>query len=168
MHLPFSGTPCQFPLPASGCRFDIPSPISSQSMSIRRLSILTIGIVLYPGLARAQSQSPIAAGAAPSVSVSFGYSSVSLGMTPSSRVALNGLDASAATDFVSRIGVKLDVGYARASDVFASGRHSDVLNYLGGPVVRLSRRRRFAAYAQGLLGGRQGYGARPAHGRRIR
>lgn len=131
-------------------------------MSTRRLSILTLCVVLYPGLARAQS--PIAAGAAPSVGVSLGYSSVSLGMTPSSRVALNGLDASATTDFLSRIGAKLDVGYGRASNVFASGRHSDVLYYLGGPVVRLSRRKRFAAYAQGLLGGARVTGPVPLAG----
>ena len=131
-------------------------------MSISRLSILTLGIVLYPGLARAQS--PIAAGAAPNVSVSLGYSSVSLGMTPSSRVALNGLETSAATDFLSRVGAKLDVGYARASNVFASGRDSDVLYYLGGPVVRLSRRKGFAAYAQGLLGGARVTGPVPLTG----
>ena len=131
-------------------------------MSIRRHSSLTLCIVLYPGLARAQS--PIAAGAAPNVSVSLGYSAVSLGMTPSSQVPLNGLDASAATDFLSRIGAKLDVGYSRASNVFASGRHSDVLNYLGGPVVRLSRSKKFAAYAQGLLGGARVTGPVPVAG----
>ena len=133
-------------------------------MSIRRLSILTLGIVLYPGLARAQS--PIAAGTAPSVSVSLGYSAVSLGMTPSSRVALNGLDASATTDFLSRIGAKLDVGYARASNVFARIPRRFEL-------ARRTRRSSFAAQEVRRLrsrvtGRRPGYGARPGRGRGIR
>ncbi|HXY25846.1 MAG TPA: hypothetical protein VEI73_14415 [Candidatus Acidoferrum sp.] len=87
------------------------------------------------------------------MNVSLGSSYVSMGMTPSSRAGLNGLDASAEAGFLTRIGLKLDVGYARAWNVFGSGQHSDVLNYLGGPVLHLSRRKGFAAYVQGLLGG---------------
>lgn len=161
-HLPISRTFCQLPLAVSSCTLNTPGPIAGQSMSLRRFTFLTIAIVLHPGLARAQS--PVAAAAAPNVSASFGYSAMSLGLAPSSRVVLNGLDASASSDFLSRIGLKLDVGYARAWNALGSGRHSDVLSYLGGPVVRLSRQRRFAAYAQGLLGGARVTGPVPVTG----
>lgn len=129
-------------------------------MSIRRLGILTVCVVLCCGSARAQS--PVAAGTAPSVNVSLGTEYVGLGMTPSSQVGLIGLDASAEGDFLKRIGLKLDVGYARAGNVFASGRHSDVLSYLGGPVLHLWRREGFAVYVQGLLGGARVTGPAPA------
>lgn len=119
-------------------------------------------MALYPGAARAQS--PVAAGTAPSVDVSLGTSYVSLGMTPSSQVGLVGLDASGEADLLKRIGIKLDVGYARAANVFTSGRHSDVLNYLGGPVLHFSRREGFAAYVQGLVGGARVTGPAPATG----
>lgn len=85
-------------------------------------------------------------------------------VTPSSRIWLNGLDASTEADFLSRIGVKIDVGYARAWNVFGTDHHSDVLNYLGGPVVHLSRRKRFAAYVQGLVGGARVTGLVPLTG----
>jgi len=131
-------------------------------MSIRPLGILALCVVLHPGLSHAQS--PVAAGGGPSVNVSLGSSYVSMGVTSSSRVALNGLDASTEADFLSRVGLKIDVGYARAWNVFGSGRHSDVLNYLGGPVVRLSRRKGFAAYVQGLVGGARITGPVPLTG----
>jgi len=85
-------------------------------------------------------------------------------MNPSSRLGLNGADASAEADFLKRIGIKLDVGYARAWNAFGSGRPSDVLNYLGGPVVHLSRREGFAAYVQGLVGGARIKGPVPLTG----
>jgi len=131
-------------------------------MSMRPLKIFALCLLLYPGLARAQS--PVAAGVGPTMNVSIGPSYVSLGLTPSSRVALNGLDASAEASFLSHIGLKLDVGYARAWNALGSGRHSDLLNYFGGPVVHLSRRNRFSAYVQGLVGGARVTGPVPLAG----
>jgi len=136
-------------------------------MSIRPLRILTLCTVLYAGFLYpepARAQSPVAAGTGPSVNVSLGSSYVSMGMTSSSRVDLNGLDASAEADFLARIGVKIDVGYARAWNVFGSGQHSDVLNYLGGPVFHFSRRKGFTAYVEGLVGGARVTGPVPLTG----
>jgi opacity protein-like surface antigen len=98
------------------------------------------------------------------MNVSLGASYVSMGMTPSPRVGLNGLDASVEASFLRRIGLKLDVGYARAWNVLGSGRHSDVLSYLGGPVIHLSRREGFTAYVQGLVGGARVTGVVPLTG----
>jgi hypothetical protein len=131
-------------------------------MNIRAFGIFTLCIALYPGAARAQF--PTAAGSGPSVNVSLGSSYTSLGMTPSSQVGLNGVDTSGEADFLSRVGIKIDVGYARAWNVFGSGRHSDVLDYLGGPVLHLTRRKAFTAYVQGLVGGARVTGPVPLTG----
>jgi len=136
-------------------------------MSIRPLRFLTLCIVLYLGFLYprpARAQSPVAAGAGPSVNASIGPSYVSWGLTPSNRVGLSGLDASAEGSFLRRIGVKVDVGYARAWNVLGSGQHADVLNYLGGPVIHLSRREGFTAYVQGLVGGARITGPVPVTG----
>jgi hypothetical protein len=113
-------------------------------------------IVLYtlfiPIPVMAQVPTPVAN--APSISTSFGYSYVSLDASPSSRVMLNGAEASATVDFRPRLGAKVDVGYVRASNVLGSDRHSDVLSYLVGPVLYYSsRHKRLRTYVQALVGG---------------
>jgi opacity protein-like surface antigen len=45
------------------------------------------------------------------------------------------------------------VGYARASNVLDTGRHSDVLTYLAGPVFHHTVRRSFDSYVHVLVGG---------------
>lgn len=161
--LPISRTFCQFPPPSPSYTFKpLPVQARTKSMSTRPLRILMFCILLYSGSARAQG--PIAAGAGPSMNVSLGPSYVSMGMNSSSRVALNGLDAGAEVGFLTRIGIKLDAGYARAWNVFGSGRHSDILDYLGGPIVHISRRKAFAAYLQGLVGGARITGPVPLAG----
>src|SRR5450755_3317521 len=85
------------------------------------------------------AQSPVAAGRAPVVSVSVGYSYLDFGSMSSDRCGLNGLDASLGVDFIPRLGAKVDLGYVRASNVLDSGRHGDVLSYLVGPVFYPTR-----------------------------
>ena len=101
---------------------------------------------------RGHAQSPLFAGSGPVIEAGVGYSYVNMGIPSSSRFSLNGADASMNIDFSRRFGVKLDLGYARAFDVFGTGHHADVLSYMGGPVFCPVRRRRFSLQAEFLAG----------------
>jgi hypothetical protein len=46
----------------------------------------------------------------------------------------------------------VETSYTRTYGAFGVDRHSDVLAYLGGPVVYPVRRKRFSIYAQALFG----------------
>lgn len=111
---------------------------------------VVLGLSLLPLTAVAQAPAFTAKG--PQVTVAAGYEYVNLPMAPSSHVSLNGADLSLTVDVNARIGIKLDVGYARAANALDSGRHADLLSYLIGPTVYPLRRRKWAAYAQALIG----------------
>jgi len=82
----------------------------------------------------------------------LGYSYVSQPGTQSNRLGLRGADASFTIGF-SRLGITADVGYARASNVLGTGRHSAVFSYLAGPVFHHTVHRRFDSYVHVLAGG---------------
>jgi opacity protein-like surface antigen len=82
----------------------------------------------------------------------LGYSYVSQVQSQSKRLGLRGADASFTIGF-SRLGIKADVGYARASNVLGTGRHSDVFSYLAGPVFHPTIHRSFDTYVHALVGG---------------
>jgi len=74
---------------------------------------------------------------------------------------MNGVGASITGALSPRHGVTVDLSYTRASNVFGTGRHSDVLSYLGGPVFYPTRRRELVTYVHGLLGGAKVSGVIP-------
>ncbi len=84
----------------------------------------------------------------------LGYSYVSQSGSQSNRLGLQGGDASLTIGF-SRLGITADVGYARASNVLGTGRHSAVFTYLAGPVFHHTVHHRFDAYVHVLAGGAQ-------------
>jgi hypothetical protein len=82
----------------------------------------------------------------------LGYSYLSQPGNQSNRLGLRGPDASFTIGF-SRLGLTADVGYAQASNVLGTGRHSAVLTYLAGPVFHHTLHRRFDSYVHVLVGG---------------
>jgi opacity protein-like surface antigen len=82
----------------------------------------------------------------------LGYAYMSPSENQSKRPGLQGVDASFTIGF-SRLGIKADVGYVKASNVLGTGRHSDVLSYVAGPVFHLTTRRNFGTYVHALVGG---------------
>ncbi len=107
------------------------------------------------------AQSPRAAAIGSHINVSLGYSFTSLEVPTVSRTELNGVDAAFTVDVIPHLGARVDVGYVRASDVLNSGKHSDVLSYLAGPVFYPIRHRNLAVFAQGLFGAARVTGAVP-------
>jgi opacity protein-like surface antigen len=109
----------------------------------------------------AEAQYPPAAGIGPLVEGGLGYIYASMDFPSTSRVGMNGLDANMTADFLRTLGVRADVGYARTSNVFNSGHHSDVLNYLAGPVFYPFRRKRLTVCVDLLVGGARVTGRTP-------
>jgi opacity protein-like surface antigen len=99
-----------------------------------------------------RAKTPIAAGKGKMIDVSLGYYYVSSGKSFSSQTGLKGADASFTIRY-SRLGIRADLGYARAANVLGTGRHSDVLSYLVGPVFYPTRHHSFDTYIHALVGG---------------
>jgi opacity protein-like surface antigen len=122
-------------------------------------------LCLFLCAAQTDAQTPTPAGIGPAINLSAGYSYMNLS-SPSSnnRVWLNGADVATTVDFSRHLGVRAELGYARASNVLGSGKHADVLSYLAGPVLYPTRRRHFVTYAHALIGGARVTSAIPAPG----
>ncbi len=99
----------------------------------------------------ASAQSPVRAATGKTIDVSLGYSYVSRGESLSHQSSLSGADTSFTLGY-SRLAIKADVGYTRAANVHGTGRHSDVLSYLLGPVYHPATNRHFDTYLQALVG----------------
>ena len=111
---------------------------------------LSVFLVLARG---AEAQNPVFAGAAPSMEASIGYSYLNVDVPSQNRIAMNGVDASFTADLRRRFGIRFGLGYDRASNVFDTNRHADLLTYMAGPVFYPVRRRRFSVYTHLLAGG---------------
>jgi opacity protein-like surface antigen len=105
-----------------------------------------------PAFKPIRSGSPVAAARTRTIELGLGYSYASQAENQSKRLGLRGLDASA-TIGSSRLGIKAEVGYAQASNVLGTGRHSVVFSYLAGPVFRPTMHRNFDTYVHALVGG---------------
>lgn len=99
-----------------------------------------------------RSEAPIATAKSKTIEMALGYTYLSQPGSQSNRLGLRGADASFTIGF-SRLGITADVGYARASNVLGTGRHSAVLTYLAGPVFHHPVRRNFDTYIHVLVGG---------------
>jgi hypothetical protein len=120
---------------------------------------LVLVLVLFPASAFAQVPSPTGSG--PVITASLGYSYMNLPIPSSTRIGLNGVDASVTANFRSRFGAKFDLNYVRAANVLGTGHHSDVLSYMAGPVFYPINNDRLAVYVQGLVGGFRADGVIP-------
>jgi opacity protein-like surface antigen len=88
---------------------------------------------------------------------------VSHGESLSSPIGLSGGETSI-TGGGSRLSLRADLAYARAPTVPGTGRHTEVLSYLAGPVFRPTIHRNFATYVQTLVGAARVSGPVPLGG----
>jgi len=107
---------------------------------------------------------PVPAARGLRVKASVGYEYMTLAMPSSNRVNLSGVDATLAGSLSPRVGAIVDSSYVRASDVFNSGKHADVLSYLAGPVFYPTRNERLTTFVHGLIGGTRVSGVSPTNG----
>ena len=111
----------------------------------------------------ASAQGPATPARAPLFDLGAGYSYVNMPLG-NSRASLNGADLNLSGYVSNYLGIKLDLGYARDNNVFNTRHNSDVLSYLGGPVIYPFRGRRFALYTEALFGAARVTGPVPAAG----
>lgn len=111
----------------------------------------------------ASAQLPVPAARGKTIDASLGFSYVSRPGGFSNRVGLKGADASFTIGY-SRLGLKADLGYARASNFGGTGRHTDVFTYMAGPVFHPTLHRNFATYIHALGGAARVSGPVPLTG----
>lgn len=111
----------------------------------------------------ASAQSPVAAARGRAIDASLGFSYVNRPGGFSNQVGLHGADASFTIGY-SRLGLRADLGYARGSNFAGTGRHTDVLTYMAGPVFHPTLRRNFATYIHALGGAARVSGPVPLTG----
>lgn len=129
--------------------------------SIRTISILFCFILCATN---ASAQSAVTAGKAKSFDVGLGYAYMSHPGSQSNRIGLNGADASVTIGLYPRLGIRADLGYVRAANVFGTPSHSDVLSFLAGPVFYPTTQRHVSTYIHALLGGARVSGPVPVTG----
>lgn len=111
----------------------------------------------------ASAQLPVPAARGKTIDVSLGFAYESRTGAISNRVGLNGADACFTIGY-SRLGLRVDLGYARASNFEGTGRHTDVLTYMAGPVFHPTMHRNFATYIHALGGAARVSGPVPLTG----
>jgi hypothetical protein len=108
-------------------------------------------------------QNPAApAGYAPVWNVSAGLSVVTLGLSPSGRAVLSGINISGSTDTGRHFGAKVDLGYERSSNLNGSGLPMSMFSYLVGPVFYPTYGHSLSTYADALFGGARVAGPFPS------
>jgi len=78
-----------------------------------------------------------------------------------SREPMYGVDSGLTVGITRRLGIRLDLGYARTQNLLSSGHPSDILSYMGGPVFYPIRTPRASPYVELLVGGARVTGATP-------
>jgi len=116
-------------------------------------SILAVVLCLTACVTRASAQSPVATATGRPFDLGLGYTYIRRFDGSYNPVGLSGADANISVAVHSHFAIKTDLGYARAANVLGSGRHSDVLTYLAGPVFYPTPQGRFNTYVQALVGG---------------
>jgi len=99
----------------------------------------------------AQEPKAAAIGSQAELKTGIGVAYLDFDVAPGARKRLLGLTSEMSLDLSPKVGVEAEVGYLRASNVFGTGRHSDILTYLAGPIWYPTRRG-FQPYVHGLVG----------------
>src|ERR1700742_869129 len=118
--------------------------------STNRLMKLCVCLLLCAAPAAAQGPKVSATG--PSMDVSLGYEYFNLALQPQ-RANMNGLDTTFTVDFRPRLGVQVDIAYARGWNVNGTTHSADALTYMAGPVFYLTRGNRLTTFAHVVGGG---------------
>jgi hypothetical protein len=108
------------------------------------------------------SNGPAGAVTAPAaLEAGAGYAYISLAAPNSQRVALNGFNASALSQFTPHWGATLDFTFARAGDVLRTGQSDKIYTAMVGPVFYPLGRKRTEIFMHALVGAAWIHGAVP-------
>jgi opacity protein-like surface antigen len=110
---------------------------------------------------RAAGQGPVFSGTGPEIEAHGGFEYIGQQVPTATRVPMYGVNSGLTVGVLRRLGVRLDLGYARTGNVFESGHDSDILTYMAGPVFYPVRTPLVSPYVQLLVGGARVTGATP-------
>jgi opacity protein-like surface antigen len=116
-------------------------------------SFLAMVLGLTACVTQVSAQSPVATATGRPFDLGLGYSYIRRFDGSTNQVGLNGANATISVAVHSHFAIRADLEYARAANVLGTGRHSDVLTYMVGPVFSPTARRHFNTYIQALAGG---------------
>lgn len=116
-----------------------------------RLTLFLCLLLVSSHAANGQEPKAAAIGLQPELKTGIGIAYLDFDVAPLARKRLLGVTSEMSLDLSPKVGVEAEVGYLRASNVFGTGRHSDILTYLAGPIWYPTRRR-FQPYVHGLVG----------------
>lgn len=116
------------------------------------LLLVLLGLALLASPA-AKSQTPLPAGRSSALDFALGFTNVWMTVPGSGHLNMSGADATITAQVVPRIGIKVDLTYARSQEAYGTGHHNDVLSYLAGPVFYVARQRRSTLFTSVLVGG---------------
>jgi opacity protein-like surface antigen len=102
---------------------------------------------------RSAAQGPIVTGVGPEIEAHGGFEYIGMQVPTASSVPMYGADSGLTVGVTRHVGIRVDLGYSRASNVFDTGHHSDVLTYMAGPVFYPVRTRKTSPYVELLVGG---------------
>jgi hypothetical protein len=125
--------------------------LSSSELARVPVSVQSAPAFLFVGPIKAKPA--VYTGYAPSWNVSAGFSVTSLGLPPSGRAVLSGMNASFSIDTGKHYGAKLDIGYQRVPNLNNTGQPMSLLNYLIGPVLYPTNGNQLSTYVHALIGG---------------
>ena len=108
---------------------------------------------MFLAVPRAAAQGPIVTGVGPEIEAHGGFEYIGMQVPSASSVPMYGADSGLTVGVTRHVGIRVDLGYARASNVFDTGHHSDVLTYMAGPVFYPVRTRKTSPYLELLVGG---------------
>ena len=135
---------------------DLPptSDIANTTSSDRaRVPVLVQSAPAFLFVRPTKTKPAVHTGYAPSWNASAGFSVTSLGLPPSGRAVLSGMNASFSLDTGKHYGAKLDIGYQRVPNLNNTGRPMSLLDYLVGPVFYPINGNQLSTYAHALIGG---------------
>jgi hypothetical protein len=120
-------------------------------MKIYTLFVLTL-VLVGPLFAQTEFVAPVPTLKQPAYDVSVGYDYFSMRIPSARRVSLAGVIASGLTQFTPRLAATFEFDDAHNSDVLGTGRSGHFLGVFGGPVVYLSKYKRFRTFGHALVG----------------
>jgi hypothetical protein len=99
------------------------------------------------------AQGPLITAKGPEVVAHGGFEYIGQQVPSGSRVPMYGANSGLTVGFSRKFGVRFDLGYARANNLFDTGHDSDILSYMVGPAFYPVRTERLSPYVELLLGG---------------
>jgi opacity protein-like surface antigen len=125
--------------------------IMNRLMKIAACSAAVWGLFL--AVPQGVAQGPLVTATGTEIIAHGGFEYIGQQAASGSRVPMYGANSGLTVGFWRKFGVRFDLGYARANNLFGTGHDSDILSYMVGPTFYPVRTERLSPYGELLAGG---------------